>query len=82
MFPEKSQSGYNCAPRPSRIVTCPTTRTPSWSKPSAFNYSQHTYNAHHAHVVGADVGITDIIAKGDKDIGFLNLRRGGGQVSP
>jgi hypothetical protein len=44
MFPEKSQSGYNSAPRPSRTVTCPTARTPSCAKPIPFNYSQHTCN--------------------------------------
>ena len=40
------------------------------------------WQAHQAQVVGADVGVTDVIAKGDKDIGFLNLRRVGEQSLP
>ena len=33
--------------------------------------------AHHAHVVGADVELADVVAPDDEDVGFLRLLRGG-----
>src|SRR5271155_5257950 len=37
--------------------------------------------AHHAHVVGADIGVADVVAKDDEDVGFLRLRPSPGRYA-